>query len=109
MYAIRSYYERTSDSSVKMIKVIDSALARIPSFNHAVQVWRSLQHPHILHLVAYETEPIPFLVTIPPEGVLQKGRIRYSISDLSLPVPKRAAVKMMLGLCRGLSYVHHLV
>ncbi len=99
--------KRAVDASVQMVKVISPDIAQSLSFDHTITVWRSLQHPHILRLVASEKEPVSYLVTNPPEGAVQKGRRRYSLADLSVPVPRRAVVKIGLGLCRGLSYLHH--
>lgn len=97
----------TDDAALQMIKVIDPEIIQIPSYDQRIQEWRSLNHPHVISLFSFEREPIPHLVAVSPEGVVQKGRRRYSIADLSLPIPKRAVVKIGLGLCRGLLYLHH--
>jgi|GEM_PF-6738337 len=98
---------RVIDASVQMVKIVNPDIASSPSFESTITVWRSFHHPHILRLFSCESEPICYLVTNSPEGVVQKGRRRYSLADLSVPVPRRAAVKIGLGLCRGLSYLHH--
>ncbi|HWQ64358.1 MAG TPA: tetratricopeptide repeat protein [Methanospirillum sp.] len=99
--------KRAVDASIQMIKVIDPDIVEIPSYHQILQVWRSLDHPHIVRLITYEGKPVPHLVAVPPEGVVQKGRRRYTVADLSLPIPKRAVVKIGLGICQGLLYLHN--
>ncbi|PWR70998.1 protein kinase domain-containing protein [Methanospirillum lacunae] len=99
--------KRVADTSVQMLKIIDPEIVEIPSYHQTVQVWRSLNHPNIISLITFEVEPVPHLVTIPPEGVVQKGRRRYTVADLSLPISKRAIVKIGLGISRGLLYLHN--
>ncbi len=99
--------ERVEDISPRMVKVLKEIKFDISSFGSLCESWKSLHYPHILRLTHWKTDPVPYIETDPPDGVMQKGTKVYSLAQLQVPIPRRAVAKIGLGLVRGVAYLHH--
>ncbi|PKL59628.1 MAG: hypothetical protein CVV33_06840 [Methanomicrobiales archaeon HGW-Methanomicrobiales-4] len=98
--------ERVSDRSLHMVKILDSVYIRSPQLRLSVQVWHSLHHPNILGLSGW-SDTIPYLEMEPLRGLVLDGRKIWSLIDLDVPIVPLSAVKVTIGICKGLSYLHH--
>lgn len=98
--------ERIDDGKKQMVKIIDTSKVTVSSLHLPIQTWRSLHHPNIARLSRWELDPIPYLEIDHPSGAIQHGEVKHTLSSLSLPIPKRAAVKIGLGISQGIAYLH---
>lgn len=98
--------ERVSDRSLHMVKIVDSAYTGSIRLRRSAQVWHSFHHPNILNLSGWN-ETIPYLEMDLPQGVVFGGQKIRSLIDLDLPILPLSAVKITIGICKGLSYLHN--
>src|SRR4051812_13567793 len=87
---------------VKVVAVLASARHSIDRFRREVALAASLQHPHIVSvLAAGEVDGLPYFIMPYVEGESLRRRL-----DQSGPVPLREALPILRDVARACAYAH---
>ena len=83
--------------ALKVLNMIDENTKKM--FVREVSIWRSLEHPNIVRLIAFDSDPLPYLAMELMEESLRQQILRGRI-DL------RAALDIILEIAFALDYAH---
>ena len=97
---------RTTDNEAVAVRVLDSSMMPPSQVELQIQTWRSLKHMNIMQIKFWERDPVYFMEFDLPSGALQSKKRVYSLADLKVPIPARAALRIVRGLAEGIDYIH---
>ncbi|MCA1916108.1 hypothetical protein [Methanospirillum hungatei] len=97
---------RAADNIEVAVRVLDSGIIPASQVELQIQAWRSLKHMNIMQIKFWERDPVYFLEFDLPSGAIQSKKRIYSLADLKVPIPARAALRIVRGLAEGIDYIH---
>ena len=83
--------------ALKVLNVMDDTAKR--TFIREVSIWKSLNHPNIVKLITFGSDPLPYIVM-----ELMEGTLRQQISKEKLSIEK--ALSIVLDVAFALDYAH---
>jgi len=97
---------RAADNEEVAVRILDSGIIPPSQVELQIQAWRSLKHMNIMQIKFWERDPVYFLEFDLPSGAIQSKKKVYSLADLKVPIPARAALRIVRGLAEGIDYIH---
>ncbi len=97
---------RVADNEEIALRIIDSGILPPSQVELQIHAWRALKHANILQIKFWERDPIYFIELELPSGAIQSKRTVFSLADLKVPIPPRAALRITRGLAEGIDYIH---
>ena len=97
---------RASDNEEVAIRVLDLGLMPPSQIELQIHTWRALKHPNILQIKFWERDPVYYIEFDLPSGAVQYKRKIFTLADLKVPIPSRAALYITRGLAKGIYYIH---
>ena len=97
---------RSTDNEAVAVRVLGSGMMPPSQVELQIQAWRSLKHMNIMQIKFWERDPVYYMEFDLPSGALQSKKRVYSLADLKVPIPARAALRIVRGLAEGIDYIH---
>ncbi|HOJ97300.1 MAG TPA: PEGA domain-containing protein, partial [Methanospirillum sp.] len=97
---------KASDNEEVAVRVLDSVSIPPSQVELQIQAWRSLKHQNIMRIKFWERDPVYFMEFDLPSGAVQSKKRIYSLTDLKVPIPLHAALRIVRGLAEGIDYIH---
>jgi hypothetical protein len=66
-------------------------------FTRDIVIWQGLEHENIIRILSSNILPVPYI---------EMEYAPSSLAAISLPLPEEEAVRILLGIARGLAYAH---
>ncbi|KQC05197.1 MAG: hypothetical protein APR53_08355 [Methanoculleus sp. SDB] len=90
--------QRRTDGKTVAVKVpisFDELTGK--SFMREMRIWETLRHPNIIELYSLNILPVPYV---------EMEYARESLANLEIPLPPEEAVRIVLGVARGVAHAH---
>jgi len=101
--------KKKSNGEIRALKVAHMKEEGSEILQKETNVWRSLMHPHIIHVFRSEfLEDQTYLENEYLKGVTYHGVHYTSLKDLPKPIRKQYAVSIIRDVASGLAYAHEI-